>query len=130
MQTFLNGLRTNYPATIERFVQLCIVEPDSEHVKAWGRKILARATADAAIALRILGSTVDVTAELDGVQQPTLVLHGELDQIVQLERGRALAASLKDAELQVLQQAGHVPTLTQPKQVAESIRQFLHRREA
>ncbi|MBC7819443.1 MAG: alpha/beta hydrolase, partial [Planctomycetaceae bacterium] len=41
--SFLQGLRSAYPATIERFVQLCIPEPDSEHVKAWGRKILARA---------------------------------------------------------------------------------------
>ena len=125
---FLQGLRTNYPATIERFVQLCIVERDSEHIKVWGRKILARAEPDAAIALRMVGSTVDVTAEIEKLQQPTLVLHGELDQIVRLEHGQALAAKLKDSELQVLPQAGHVPTLTQPKQVAEAIRQFLHRR--
>jgi pimeloyl-ACP methyl ester carboxylesterase len=127
---FLQGLRTNYPATIERFVQLCIVEPESEHVKEWGRKILARAGQDAAIALRVVGSTTDVTTELGQIKQPTLVLHGELDRIVQLEQARALASTLPDAELQVLQQAGHVPTLTRPVQVAEAIRDFLRRREA
>lgn len=35
---FLQGLRANYPATIERFVQLCISEIDAEHIKSWGRK--------------------------------------------------------------------------------------------
>ena len=34
---FLQGLRSAYPATIERFVQLCVPEPESEHIKAWGR---------------------------------------------------------------------------------------------
>jgi len=127
---FLQGLRNSYPATIERFVQLCIVEPDSEHFKAWGRKILARAEPDAAVALRIVGSTTDVTSEIERVKQPTLVLHGELDRIVQPEQGRALAAKLHDAELLVLPQAGHVPTLTQPTKVSEAIREFLQRREA
>jgi pimeloyl-ACP methyl ester carboxylesterase len=47
---FLQGLRLAYPATFERFVQLCVPEPGSEHIKAWGRKVLARADASAAIA--------------------------------------------------------------------------------
>lgn len=127
---FLHGLRTAYPATIERFVQLCIPEPDSEHIKAWGRKILARADASAAIALRIVGSLTDVAADLKKVSQPTLVLHGAMDRIVPIEAGKALAAALPDAELQVLEGCGHVPTLTQPRKVARAIREFLQRRGA
>jgi pimeloyl-ACP methyl ester carboxylesterase len=127
---FLQGLRSAYAATIERFVQLCIPEPDAEHIKAWGRKILARADASAAIALRIVGSSTDVTADLKRVTQPALVLHGDLDKVVPLESGRALAAALPDAELQVLEGSGHVPTLTQPTKVASAIRAFLRRHEA
>lgn len=127
---FLQGLRSAYPATIERFVQLCIPEPESEHIKAWGRKILARAEASAAIALRLVGSVTDVTAELKAITQPVLVMHGDMDKIVPLEAGRALAAKLPDAEFQVLEGCGHVPTLTQPKKVAGAIRSFLRRREA
>lgn len=127
---FLQGLRSAYPATIERFVQLCIPEPESEHIKAWGRKILARAESSAAIALRIVGSVTDVTAELKSVSQPALVIHGDMDKIVPIESGRALAATLADAEFQVLEGCGHVPTLTQPKMVAEAMRAFLRRRGA
>jgi pimeloyl-ACP methyl ester carboxylesterase len=121
---FLQGLRANYAATIERFVQLCVPEPGCEHIKAWGRKILARADPEAAIALRILGSTTDITPELPRVTQPTLVLHGERDQIVPLAKGRELSEALPDAKLQVLAGAGHVPTLTRPLEVSAAIRDF------
>ena len=127
---FLQGLRQAYPATIERFVQLCIPEPESEHIKAWGRKILMRAEASAAIALRIVGSETDVTADLKRITQPVLVIHGDMDKIVPLESGRALAAALSDSEIQVLEGCGHVPTLTQPRKVADAMRAFLQRREA
>ena len=127
---FLEGLRSAYPATIERFVQLCVPEPDSEHIKAWGRKILARAEPGAAVALRIVGSSTDVSSEIKRVTQPVLVLHGEVDKIVPLEAGRALAASLINAEFRVLEGCGHVPTLTEPKRVADAIRSFLRNRDA
>ena len=125
---FLQGLRSAYPATIERFVQLCVPEADSDHIKAWGRKILMRAEASAAIALRIVGSVTDVTADLKRITQPVLVIHGDMDKIVPLESARALAAALPDSEIQVLQGCGHVPTLTQPKKVADAMRAFLQQR--
>ncbi|QTN21571.1 alpha/beta hydrolase [Rhizobacter sp. AJA081-3] len=122
---FLQGLRSNYAATLERFVQLCVPEPDSEHIKAWGRKILARAQPEAAIALRVVGSETDVGADIARVSQPTLVLHGELDKIVPLDRARELAAALPDAELVILKTSGHVPTLTEPVRIADAIRAFV-----
>ncbi|MBL8169626.1 MAG: alpha/beta hydrolase [Acidobacteria bacterium] len=127
---FLQGLRAAYPATIERFVQLCIPEPDSEHLKAWGRKIVARAEESAAIALRIVSLTTDLTPALKRIPQPVLVLHGDKDKIVSLEAARALAATLPDAELKILAGCGHVPTLTRPKEVADAMRAFLQRRGA
>lgn len=122
---FLQGLRSNYAATIERFVQLCVPEADSEHIKDWGRKLLARASPEAAIALRIVGSEADVSADIARVRQPTLVIHGALDKIVPLDRARELVQALPNAELAVLHDAGHVPTLTRPVTVANAIRSFL-----
>jgi pimeloyl-ACP methyl ester carboxylesterase len=122
---FLQGLRSNYAATIERFVQLCVPEADSEHIKAWGRKILARAEPAAAIALRIVGSETDVSHDIARVRQPTLLVHGELDPIVPLDRARELAARLARCELVTLPGAGHVPTLTQPVRVADAMRAFI-----
>ncbi len=41
---FVVGLRTHYAETLRRFVAGCVPEPDSEHLKAWGFKILSRAS--------------------------------------------------------------------------------------
>ncbi len=122
---FLQGLRSNYRATIERFVQLCVPEPDSEHIKEWGRKLLARASPEAAIALRIVGAETNVAGDIARVSQPTLVLHGALDKIVPLDRASELVKALSKAELAILDDAGHVPTLTRPIEVANVIRSFL-----
>ena len=102
-------------------------EPDCEHIKAWGRQIIARALPEAAIALRLLGSELDIRSQLPKITQPTLIIHGEQDKIVPLERAKELAAAIPNAELLVLEGAGHVPTLTRPGQVADAIASFLRR---
>ena len=122
---FLAGLRKAYPATLDRFVQLCIPEPGCEHVKRWGRQIIDRASQDAAIALRVVSTDTDLHSELPNISQPTLVIHGDADAIVPIARGRELAAALPNARLVVLPGAGHVPTLTRPAEVAREIEHFL-----
>lgn len=121
---FLAGLRKAYPATLDRFVQLCVPEPDSEHLRRWGRQIIDRASQEAAIALRILSTETDLRGELPKITQPTLVIHGDADVIVPIDRGRELAATLPNAKLVVLKGAGHVPTLTRPAEVAHAIEDF------
>lgn len=49
---------------------------------------------------------------------------------VGLKMGIALAKALPDEELMVFAGAGHVPMLTHPTRVANTIRDFLHRRGA
>jgi len=41
---FLKGLQADYPATLDWFVVACVPEPDSEHLRRWGRQILRRAS--------------------------------------------------------------------------------------
>ena len=124
---FLKGLQTAYAPTLEKFIQLCVPEPDCEHIKAWGRQIIGRALPEAAIALRLLGSELDIRSKISSIQQPTLVIHGDQDKIVPMERAKELASALPRAELLVLEGAGHVPTLTRPKDVATAIASFLRR---
>ena len=49
----------------------------------------------------------DRTQALRALDVPTLVIHGEDDPLVQLEGGRATAAAVPDAELQVVPGMGH-----------------------
>lgn len=124
---FLRGLQTAYSATLDRFVELCVPEPDCGHIKRWGRHIIDRAEPEAAIALRRLGGDIDLRPRLGEIRVPTLVLHGSRDAIVPLASAQALAGAIGGAELQVLDGAGHVPTLTRPAQVAQAMAEFLRR---
>jgi pimeloyl-ACP methyl ester carboxylesterase len=121
---FLGGLRQAYAATLDRFVEYCVPEADCDHVKQWGRKIIDRASQEAAIALYLSAGEIDLRPELSRVTQPALILHGEADVIVPLEEARALAQLLPRAKLSILAGAGHVPTLTRPREVADEILDF------
>ncbi len=121
---FLQGLRKAYPATLDRFVEACVPEPDSDHIKRWGRQIIDRASQAAAIALYLSAGEIDLRNELSRISQPTLILHGESDGIVPVEEARRLAEILPNTRLSVLAGAGHVPTMTRPVEVAHEIMNF------
>ena len=122
---FLAGLRTNYSATLEAFVQACVPEPNCELIKQWGRQLLKRATPEAAIALYRMANALDLRPELHRITQPTLILHGSADRLVPLSTAEALAKTLPNAQLRVLAGAGHVPSLTRPQEVAQLMDEFL-----
>lgn len=122
---FTQGLRMAYETTLTRFIELCVPEADSAHIKKWGRHILNRASQESAIALRWTGSEVDLRGKLSEITQPTLVIHGDKDMIVPLAQGQALAAAIPKSTLLVLNGAGHVPTLTRPEVVAKAIIEFV-----
>ncbi|MES3015956.1 MAG: alpha/beta fold hydrolase [Pseudomonadota bacterium] len=122
---FLQGLRTAYGATLDRFVELCVPEPDSAHLKRWGRQIVGRADPAAAIALRVCASEVDIRESLPGIRQPTLIIHGDGDVIVPIQQAHELAALIPDSRLVVLEGAGHVPTVTRPAAIAQAMTNFL-----
>lgn len=121
---FAHGLRADYLGTLRGFVEACMPEPDSEHLKRWGLKILSRSTPDEALALLQVGIGSNPRNDLPQIAQPTLVIHGDQDAIVPLSVGRRLAAALPNARLAVLAGAGHVPTITRPAEVAALIDEF------
>jgi pimeloyl-ACP methyl ester carboxylesterase len=121
---FLLGLRKAYPATLDHFVEACLPEPDSDHIKHWGRQIIDRASQDSAIALHLSMSGIDLRDDLSHITQPTLILHGEADVLVPVKEAHWLAKTLPNAKLTVLKGAGHVPTMTRPVEIAQEIMNF------
>lgn len=115
------GSRSDYPATVRAFVDACVPEPDSEHVRRWGRQILLRAEPEAAA--RILESHYQehVAPDLGLLPVPTLVIHGEKDHIIPVQAAELMAGVIPEAELVVLPDTGHVPTLTRPQEVVDAI---------
>lgn len=97
------------------------------HIKRWGRQIIDRAAPEAAIALRRLNSEADLRADLPKIRQPTLIIHCEGDKIMPVDQTRTLAKTLPNAELVILKDSGHIPTLTRPAEIAGQIERFLPR---
>ncbi len=116
-----SAVRQAYDAYVEAFVAACVPEPDSEHLKRWGRQILLRADPDAAARMFETHDVPRMAPDLSALTVPTLVIHGRLDAIVPLSAGEAAAAAIPGAELVVLDDAGHVPTMTRPREVVAAI---------
>lgn len=121
---FLKGLQHAYAATLDRFVDLCMPDEGPAHIKRWGRQIIDRAAPEAAIALRRVNNEADIRAALPKIQQPTLVIHCDGDKIVPVEQARMLAKILPNAELVILKDSGHIPTMTRPAEIAAQIERF------
>lgn len=121
---FLVGLQNAYPTTLDRFVDACLPDDDSDHIKRWGRQIVDRASPEAAIALYHAAGSVDLRKELPRVIQPTLIIHGEADAIVPVAAAQWLAQTLPNAKFITLPDAGHVPTMTHAQVIAQEISDF------
>lgn len=74
---FADACRSDYPTAVDGFVNACFPEPDSDHVKRWGRNILLRAEPEQAA--RIIEMWRDqAVPDVDPrkIEVPTLILHG------------------------------------------------------
>ncbi|HUK14418.1 MAG TPA: alpha/beta fold hydrolase [Thermoanaerobaculaceae bacterium] len=67
----------------------------------------------------------DSTALLAGLAVPALVIAGEEDAITPPASARALAAAIPKAELVLIPQAGHTPSVERPIPTAEALMAFL-----
>jgi len=125
VRALIDGARKNYEATLSAFVDQCTPEPNVEHLRLWGRHILRRATSEAAA--RIFECYLERAApppKLDRIDMPALVIHGTADAIVPLSTGEWMVKSLPKANFVKFVGAGHVPTLTRPREVAEAIQHW------
>lgn len=120
----VEGSRSDYPRTVSAFVDACVPEPNSEHVRNWGKQILLRAQPEAAARLLESHYQENVAADLSAVTVPTLIIHGQQDAIIPLAIGEAVAAAIPGSELVVIPDAGHVPTLTRPREVVDAIERW------
>jgi len=70
----------------------------------------------------------DLAGRLDRIEQPAIVIHGELDEGILPACGEALARDLPNCEgLVVVPDAWHAPSLTRPELVNPPLRAFVER---
>jgi pimeloyl-ACP methyl ester carboxylesterase len=72
-----------------------------------------------------LGGRDDISDSIGAIEVPALVIHGDKDFAIALDRGERLAQSLPKAELVVVEGGGHASNLTHPDIVNPAILKFL-----
>jgi 3-oxoadipate enol-lactonase len=100
----------DHPDEVERFI-------------AW------RAAMDQAALARAFRASygVDLTPHLARVTAPVRVVMADSDSFVSVERGRALAAALPDADFRVIEEAGHMVSVERPQEFQATLRELLDR---
>lgn len=63
----------------------------------------------------------DAADRLGGLDLPTLVVHGTVDDVINVEAGKRLAALVPGARLELLEGAGHLFFREQPEHVTELV---------
>lgn len=67
----------------------------------------------------------DISEQLSQIKVPALVVHGDSDAAISLDRARDMAARLPQAQLAIVPGAGHAANLTHPQPVNAAIKAFL-----
>ena len=104
-----------------------IFAPDADAATRAGFARYQRAAAppETARAMLALCYDTDIGAVLPMIQAPTLVLHRDRDRAVPLDQGRALAAGIHGARLEVLPGRSHLPYIGDVDALARAVRRFL-----
>jgi 3-oxoadipate enol-lactonase len=89
------------------------------------RAVLLRADPEAFARACDALRAMDMSGDLAGVANPTLVVVGDQDQATPPARAHELAAGIPDARLVVLPGCAHAPQLQQPREFLAAIAPFL-----
>lgn len=130
LQDFAASLLQNHALTLKRFLALQVrgSENEKEILSNLRAQLFAKGEPDVAAlkgGLEILRDT-DLRAQLSGISQTTLVLAGERDTLTPKAASEAMAQTLPNARLQVIQGAAHAPFLSHPTIFMQHLTSFLN----
>jgi 3-oxoadipate enol-lactonase len=75
-------------------------------------------------ALKAMAERPDSTGALSAIKVPVVIVHGDADALIPVERGREMKAIASDAYYFELQGLGHMPMMENPQAVAEALKSF------
>jgi pimeloyl-ACP methyl ester carboxylesterase len=99
--------------------------PD-ERVQVFVRGLIAKQQpAGLAGALKAMAERDDSTAALSGFKFPVAIVHGEMDELIPVQRAQETKAAIPHAALMILSGVGHMPMLENPKATATTLKNLL-----
>jgi 3-oxoadipate enol-lactonase len=87
--------------------------------------ILRQRPAGLAGALRAMAARPDSTLFLPEFNFPVLLIHGQADVLIPVERARQIKVAVKNGLLVEVESAGHMPMMEAPEITAQALQTFL-----
>ena len=72
-------------------------------------------------ALKAMAERADSTPLLSTIQYPVVIIHGEADALIPIERAREVRTSLPKSHLVEIKGAGHIPMCEAPNETAQAL---------
>lgn len=119
-----DGMPAIADAVVERWVTPTFRMSSPAAYAGW-RNMLERCSPEGYVASCATVRDADLTADLERIAAPTLVLVGDKDIVTPLEMSQRLADGISNARLRQIPDAGHVPSLEQPRAMADLIGEHL-----
>ena len=122
---FREGIKTDPENTLRRFIAM-FNRQDRQ-----ARPIIRQLASHQIPPVSVLNAGLDFLSATDlrphvpEIRQKTLLVHGAFDPLMPFEAAYWLAQALPDARLHVLPGVAHAPFLSEPRQCARLIKQFL-----
>jgi pimeloyl-ACP methyl ester carboxylesterase len=73
-------------------------------------------------ALKAMAERVDSTPLLSSIKYPVVIVHGDADSLIPIDRAREVKAAIPNAHLVEIQGAGHMPMMESPGKTAEALK--------
>lgn len=94
-----------------------------ERVQKFVRGVIEKQSKPAVIgALKAMAEREDSTSLLSSFNFPVVVIHGDADALIPVDRAREIKTSLSSAELVELKGSGHMPMMESAKETAEGLK--------
>ncbi|HJS19874.1 MAG TPA: alpha/beta fold hydrolase [Anaerolineales bacterium] len=93
------------------------------HLQEYARKSMEHQQPAAYIgALKAMAERIDSTSLLASISYPVVIVHGDADALVPIDRAREVKTALPKAHLVEISGAGHMPMMEAKKKTAEALR--------
>lgn len=96
-----------------------------EGLQAYARASMERQQPAAYVgALKAMAERLDSTPLLSSLQVPVVIIHGDADLLIPVDRAREVKAALPEAHLVEISGAGHMPMMEAKERTAEALKKL------
>lgn len=119
-----SGMTALADPVLLRWFPESIREGRADEIARW-RDLLLRTPVEGYVATCAALRDADLTAEVSSIAVPTLIVVGAVDQSTPVALVRDTAARIPGARFEIIEHAGHIPSIDQPARLAALIAEHL-----